>query len=440
MTKSEVFHQAFGYELNAIKPVHLVNGFLLAITGGHYRLEWLNKLSVINHKKGLIGDYESEKLRDILQGEKASLSPEIDLTALNYLRQQANAIVANDDAVYAAFDSYSAFGNDYTISSPDFLCDLKRKDGYAGYLIYSVLNESETGRQILSITKTEFERRGDSLASLFGPVLDRSDSRLEWDNRYEEKLGVLDKDRLSSVATTMTGATNSLHRLLIASRQLEARYSFLRHLGIGLSIWLLRYLIKEASSAAGLSDSPLLFCDFTGRRSKKCRDRSIHCYSRHRELVYRSFPNWLESGRIDTLDPFKDNSGRLVFKDIERHFQDLAVRAGIAQPRATTTRAKHYQLLPDTIRTITLSLIGSENGPITFQDFAVRLREVWGIVLGACDDDVKQLASQGIVGLDEDDDLNLNRRCFIDQLKVLGLAVEPSDGLVLCEVDMDRGV
>lgn len=43
----------------------------------------------------------------------------------------------------------------------------------------------------------------------------------------------------------------------------------------------------------------------------------------------------------------------------------------------------------------------------------------------------------GYHGLDEDDDLRWNRDAFISQLKRLGLAYEPSDGLVLCGLDSE---
>lgn len=437
MTKSEVFHQAFGYELNSIKPVHLVNGFFLALTGSHYSLEWLNKLAVVSHKRGLTGDYEASQLKQRLADEHDALTPNMDLGALNCLRFQTNAIVANDDAVYAAFDNYSAFGNDYTISSPEFLCDLKRKDGYAGFFIFSVFEQTDAGRQILEIAKTEFEKAGDSLARLFAPVLGIENPKQDWSNQYQEKLGVLTPDRLEDIASKMGSATCAVLQLLENSRFIEARYSLLRQFGIALSIWLLRYLLKEAVAAVGIEQNPLIFCDFTGRLSKKCRDRSVHCFSRHRELVYQSFTSWSERGRISTLAPFKDCRDQIDLKDVERHFQDLAVRAGIAQPRATTVRAKHYELLPDTTRTIMLSLIAPNTGSIVFQELAVCMRETWGITLGACDDDVAQLADQGIIGLDEDDDLSLNRRLFINQLKVLGLASEPSDGLVLCQIEWE---
>jgi hypothetical protein len=72
---------------------------------------------------------------------------------------------------------------------------------------------------------------------------------------------------------------------------------------------------------------------------------------------------------------------------------------------------------------------------ITLPDLSRRLRDTWQIAFGGCDDDGEFLANQSIVGLDEDDDLRLNRDCFIRQIKTLGLAIEPSDGLVLCGIN-----
>lgn len=358
---------------------------------------------------------------------------------LSQLRLQANAILANDDAVYAAFDDYSAFGNDYTLSSGEFLCDLKRKDGYAGYFIFSVLSVTEAGKLIIEIAKEVFEHEGDSLVKLFKPILDEANSQIEWNNRFEEKLGILTTERLSNVAELMQQTTEGILCLLQTSRAVESRYSFLRQLITALGSWLIIYLIRESSGAAGIHGQALLFCDFTANRSRKCRNKSANCFSRHREIVFHSFYSWVESGKLSNLEPYRDKKGVIDLKDVERHFQDLAVRVGLAQPRAATVRSKHYEPQADTIRTLVMSVLSPEEGPVTFQQLAERLRSTWGIIFGGCDDDVIYLARQGIIGLDEDDDLSLNRRCLIDQLKTLGLAFEPSDGLVLCEVNMEEG-
>lgn len=437
MTKSKTSFEAFGYHLDAIKPVHLANGFFLALTGKHYRLEWLNKVAVVTHKKGLQGEYETSQLRQILADEKQVIVPSMTKENLSHLRFQANAILANDDAVYAAFDDYRAFGNDYTLSSPEFLCDHKRKDGYAGYFIFLVLSATKLGQQIIKIAKDEFEREEDSLTTLFKPVLDEVEMQVEWDNQFEAKLGSLTAAQLVEIAQLMEKTTEGVLRLLQTSQLIGSRFSFLRQLIIALGSWLVIYLIRESSSAASIGGPVLLFSDFTKNKSKKCRNKSVNCYSRHREMIYRSFHIWANSGRISSLESYQKQDGRIDLKDVERHFQDLAVRVGLVQPRAATVPSKHYEPQADTVRTLAMSVLNLEEGPITFQQLAKRLRSTWGITFGGCDDDVPLLAEQGIIGLDEDDDLNLNRRCFIDQLKTLGLAFEPSDGLVLCAVNTE---
>lgn len=433
MTKGETCFQAFGYHLDAIKPVHLANGFFLSLTGRHFELEWLNKIAVTTHKKGLVGDYKTDALHEILSRDKLALGSSIAPKELNQLRYQVNAIAANDDAVYAAFDDYSAFGNDYTLASPQFLCDVKRKDGYAGFFIHAIFNATSAGRDIISIAKQEFESAGDSLSAFFKPVLDAPDTAQDWTNQYEDKLGVLSVERIERIAELMATTTDCVLKLVRASRATESRYSFLRQLVIALGSWLTIYLIREASRVVGVSESAILFCDYTGGASRKCRSRSVHCFSRHRETVYQSLFSLADAGVVANLDAYKDQKGNVILKDVERHFQDLSVRIGLVQPRAATVKAKHYEPQADTIRVLCMSVLDPEDGPITLLELAQRLRSSWGVVFGGCHDDVEVLAENGIVGLDEDDDLSLNRKCFVERIKSLGLATEPSDGLVLCE-------
>lgn len=432
MTKAKVSFKAFGYHLDAIKPVHLANGYFLSLTGKHFELEWLNKLSVVSHKKGLSGEYSTDGLQDALQ-QRALIGGAVEAARLNLLRTQANAIMANDDAVYAAFDEYSAFGNDYTISSPEFLCDIKRKDGYAGFFIHSVFSLTDEGRKINEIAKRRFEESNDPLVRLFRPVLDSGDSSIDWKGLDEELFCELTNERLADVARLMHPQTSAILCLLQTMQSIDSRYTFLRQVIIALGIWLLKYLIKSSTSVADINQESLLFADFTGGQSQKCRSRSVHCFSRHRELVYKSFVTLKEKGILTTLGDY-EKLGRVELKDVERHFQDLAVRVGLVQPRASTVRAKHYEPQPDTIRALVASVITPEEGPIIFNELALRLRNIWGLSFGGCNDDSGRLAQDGIVGLDESDDLSLNRKVFIEQLKSRDLAYEPSDGLVLCEI------
>lgn len=436
MSKAQASFEAFGYHLDAIKPVHLANGYFLALIGKFYRLEWLNKLSVVSNKKGLTGEYHTQGLHEALAG-RGLLKESVQKEHLNLLRSQANAVMANDDAVYAVFDDFkrSAFGNDYTISSPEFLCDLKRKDGYAGWFIHSVFSLTDEGRQINELAKLRFAEEGDSLTKLFSPVLDGEDGAVAWESFDDGSSFCFDTSRLLKVADLMRPQTAAILRLVETIARVESRYAFLRQLVIALGVWLLKYLIQSSTAIAGISQDSLVFADFTGGQSPKCRSRSIHCFSRHRELVYKSFVTLHERGVISTLDDYLSaKTGRIDLRNVERHFQDLAVRIGFVQPRASSVRAKHYEPQPDTIRALVASVVSGFEGPVILSEVATRLREVWGLSFGGCPDDVGRLAQDGIVGLDEDDDLRLNRACFVDQMKALGLAFEPSDGLILCEI------
>ena len=71
---------------------------------------------------------------------------------------------------------------------------------------------------------------------------------------------------------------------------------------------------------------------------------------------------------------------------------------------------------------------------VTVEEVAKELRNIWGVSFGGCDDDLAVLGDYGHMGFDEDDDLKPNREAFVDLLKKLNLAAEPSDGLVLCAV------
>lgn len=119
-TKQKIHGLAFGYDPGRMKPVHFATGYFLAVTGRRYRLEWLNKTAVISHKDGLKQDYLPESLLGTLRADQR-VSTSIDLPKLEALRQQVNAAVDNDAAVFGAFPPYSPFGNDYTLTSARFL-------------------------------------------------------------------------------------------------------------------------------------------------------------------------------------------------------------------------------------------------------------------------------------------------------------------------------
>ena len=85
-----------------MKPIHLATGYFLALTGYYFRLEWLNKAAVISHKDGLRANTSSAALVDLLRADQR-LGDRIDVAKLNFLRNQLNAVVDNDAAVFAAY-------------------------------------------------------------------------------------------------------------------------------------------------------------------------------------------------------------------------------------------------------------------------------------------------------------------------------------------------
>ena len=131
--------------------------------------------------------------------------------------------------------------------------------------------------------------RADSLSRLFQQVLEGDETHIKWDNRFQDKLEVLPNERLSAPASQMNQTTDATYCLLTNSQIIVSSYSFLRQYITALGAWLTLCLIREASTVVGPLESAMLFSAFTGDSSKKCRSKSINCFSRHRELIYQSF-------------------------------------------------------------------------------------------------------------------------------------------------------
>ena len=120
------------------------------------------------------------------------------------------------------------------------------------------------------------------------------------------------------------------------------------------------------------------------------------------------------------------------FRFLEEHFGDLALRMGYAQPRASRVPQKHFELQPDTLRALMLSILDhNAQSAIRFDEVCDRLNDTWGIVVGGSGTDGETLRKQGYFGFDEAH-LQRNANAFAARLESLNLAVEPSDGLILC--------
>ena len=171
--------------------------------------------------------------------------------------------------------------------------------------------------------------------------------------------------------------------------------------------------------------------DFTSNAILRVRQASQASYTRLRELVAHSYIKFADEGRIDSEAETFTKLKKDEFKILEDHFSTLAVRSGFAQPRASNVAQKHLELQPDTARVLLLTLLdGDQIQPL--EDTAQQLLEVWGICFGGrVNHDANLLRREGYHGLDADDHVKVNRACFVEFLKRLELASEPSDGLVL---------
>ena len=83
-----------------------------------------------------------------------------------------------------------------------------------------------------------------------------------------------------------------------------------------------------------------------------------------------------------------------------------------------------------------LSILNKEaHKALTLTEVCKKLGTVWGVILGGQSEDLTALNNQGYHGFDEED-LRANVLAFAERIKSLNLAVEPSDGLILCATDV----
>ena len=439
MTKRQAHLQAFGYEPLRMKPAHFASGFFIALTGRVYANEVLNKVAVIRANKGLQDGYTADNVLGRLRDD-GLISRTMAQADVELLRVQINGVVNNDAAMFPAFRPYRAKGNDYTFLSPRLLTDANRTDGFAGLFVVAVLGETAPGKAVLDAGRALAEEPSGTLELLVEPLLvDEEPVVRELRELYERDFGELEPARVAAVAADMETETEALERLC-ANMQGYSHYKKIRCYILGLLSWLMSYILKTAANRH--PGRPLLFFDFTGRKEGRIRSQSQACYARLRETVRRSYSEFAACGRFDP-DPIaaglfspKKRPNEVDFKFLEEHFNDLALRMGYIQPRASQVPLKHFELQPDTLRVLMLSVLDIEAGnAIPLDDVCERLGETWSVVVGALGRDLEALRDQDYFGFDEED-LRYNTAAFARHLKSLNMAFEPSDGLVLCSTDI----
>lgn len=439
MTKRKAHFQAFGYEPLRMKPAHFASGFFIALAGKVFANQLLNTVAVIRANKGLQQTYTPEEVLARLH-QDGRIAQTMNQPDVELLRVQINGVVNNDSAMYPAFPPYRPKGNDYTFISPRVLTTANRTDGFAGFFVCTILGETDAGRAVLDTGRALTDESKGALEQFVEPLLEDEDPK-SWKlaESYESDFGRLDPARVSAIAADMRVETKALRRLC-ANLESYSHYRKIRYYIVGLLAWLMSYLLKTA--APGTSQRPLLLFDFTGKRNGRIRTQSQACYARLRETVRRSYTEFAAAGRFDS-DPVAAGlfSPKLRPKDtdfrfLESHFHELALRMGYIQPRGSRVPQKHFELQPDTLRILMLSILDADAGhAVDLDEACERLRKTWRVVVGALGNDLEALREQDYFGFDEED-LRHNAATFSRHLESLNMAFEPSDGLVLCSTDI----
>ena len=439
MDKKQAHFEAFGYEPLRMKPAHFASGFFISLTDEVYANELLNKVAVIKANKGLQDEYTPEAIMDRLRSDSL-IADTMTQADVELLRVQVNGVVNNDAAMFPAFSPYRPKGNDYTFISPRVLTVANRTDGYAGHFVATVLAATDTGKAVLEFAASVADEPPGTLERFVNPLLgDHHESESSGlPEKYESAYGELEASRVRQIAAQMQVQSEAL-ACLCGNLTDYSHYRRIRYLVLGLLAWLMSYLLRTAAVPA---TEPVLLFDFVGRIDGPIRSQSQTCYSRLRETIGHAYRDpahavWFSVDPIaNRVFARKGRKDEVDFRFLEQHFGDLALRMGYAQPRASRVPQKHLELQPDTLRALMLSVLDHDaQSAIPFDELCVRLTDSWSICVGASGTDAEALRQQGYFGFDEAD-LNHNATAFAERLKSLNLAVEPSDGLILCSRDI----
>jgi len=431
---SRLYGAAFGFNTHRrVKPVHFATGFFVALLGHRYKAELLNNVVAFRDGKDPKGDYTLERLHPkLVTLEK--LNTKVSSRDLHILRRHLRCLAGNDEAVFPAYNPEKAgFGCDYSTASHDMLTHTKDNDGFSGFFVCSILETTEDGRYVL-----EFARRclnpskPHTWRQVFQPLLDAEQIDTDEAGLYQERFGELDGKRVKRIAKSAAKQTSALRTLCENADLLVATETKLRFLIIGLCVWLFHYLIEESVGLSG--ETVVLLADVSGDSHSRMRAQSRWSYARLREALIAGFATFAKEGRFDECAEAweyveNEQQGRPKFDEF---YRELALRSGLAQPRASRVPAKHFEPQPDTLRVLVLSLLPAASEFYPFANLLDRLFEVWGLVFGGRPQDAELLGQLRYVGLDQDTDLTPNAAALIDLLSGLGLATRLSDGLIMC--------
>lgn len=427
-----LYGAAFGFNTDRrVKPVHFATGFFVSLLGRHFEAQLLNKVVAFSDGKDLSGDYALDSLHPLLL-ESNRIGATVSPRELHILRRHLRCLANNDEAVFPAYAERSGFGCDYSTAASDILSLTKDNDGFAGHFVRTVLTQTEDGRWVLAQMARWLDQPEATLRQVFLPLLDEAAIQVDTDAKYERRFGPLDRRRVRTVAGRMAAQTAALRTLCENADSLVASETKLRFAIIGACLWVFRYLIEEALGGTG--SSRVLLVDASGDPGSRMRVQSRWSYTRLREELVAGFRGFGDAGRFEGCAEAwayveQELDGRPKF---EEFYRELALRSGLAQPRASRVAAKHFEPQADTLRVLLLSVLPVAEGQVPLADVLDRLFRVWGLIFGGRQDDADLLGKLGYSGLDQDHDLVPNQSALIRLLSDLGLATHHSDGLVLC--------
>ena len=429
---SPLYGAAFGFNTDRrVKPVHLATGFFVALLGRNYKDELLNNVVAFSDGKDPTGNYALDNLYSELM-RSGKLAGSVGKRELHVLRRHLRCLAGNDEATYPIYNEKPGFGCDYSTAAHDMVTRFSDNDGGTGFFAHSILEATDDGRFVLEFARRSLNAPSPTWRQVFQPLLEAEYSEDVSANRYEAKFGALSSKRVKGIAKRMAKQSKALRTLCENADSLAAPETKLRFLIIGLCLWLFHYLIAESARRSG--EVTALLSDVSGDSRLRMRAQSRWSYIRLRETLIAGFATFADNGRFDEcVDAWAyvrdEQQGRPKF---EEFYRELALRAGLAQPRASRIPAKHFELQPDTLRVLILSVLPLAEGFLTLAQVLDRLYEVWGLVFGGRPQDAELLVQLGYVGLDQDRDLTPNTAALIELLSDLGLATRFSDGLVMC--------
>jgi len=431
---AKLYGAAFGFNTDRrVKPAHFATGFFLALTGKNYKQKSLNYTVALPAKKEPEGKYRLADLEEHLSDE-GIVGQGITSRDIHLIRTHLQSVADNDDAVYAMFGKKAGFGSDYTVADARMISRLKDNDGFSGEFVKSVLEQSADGKKVIRLV-TQWVSDADTVSgALIAPLLNEESNETDLSAQQASKTGRLSTDIIRGLAKELSIETRAVLQLC-QNCEFMPTESRLRRLVIALGCWISAYLRRVASKTA--AHPLILLCDMSNGESKRLREQSRWCYTRFRETLVSSFASLAELGRFEDCEEAwewvaQNQDGR---PKIEEYYRELLLRNGLAQPRGGRIAVKHFELQPDTLTVLALTVLSKEEEMVPLPEFLEKLFSVWGLCFGGRNLDENILVERGYTGLDQAGDLSPNTESLVTLLVDLGLATRYSDGLVMCHCE-----